>query len=129
MRILLVDDSASDAEMMRDALEESGWDAHVDVAWDGVEAMQSLRTARPDLVLLDLNMPRKTGHEVLRELRADPGLSDVPVVVLTTSHADGDILAAFEEHADGYVTKPEDYDDVAEVVRSIRRFWDKWGAA
>lgn len=129
MRILLVDDSASDAEMIRDGLEETGWDARIDVAWDGVEAMAALRRDRPDLVLLDLNMPRKTGHEVLRELRADPALADLPVVVLTTSHADGDIVAAFVAHADGYVTKPEDYDDVAEVAGSIRRFWERWGAA
>lgn len=130
MEILLVDDSESDAMILEEAIEETGWPAHIHNAWNGVEAIDYLQHVppkgdehRPDLVILDLNMPKMDGFQVLDTLRADPELADLPIMVLTTSHAEGDIMAAFEHGADSYITKPTGYSDVGNVAHEMQVFW------
>jgi chemotaxis family two-component system response regulator Rcp1 len=128
--ILLVEDSPSDVLMAREALRNAKVLNNLQVVEDGVEAMAFLRQQgayatkpRPHLVLLDLNLPKKNGQEVLREIKADPILKVIPVVVLTTSKAEEDVLKAYGLHANCYVTKPVDFAAFAMVVRSIEQFW------
>lgn len=128
--ILLVEDSPTDVLLAQEALESAKVLNNLHVAIDGVEAMQYLRrqppyekATRPDLVLLDLNLPRKDGREVLAEIKDDPILKTIPVVVLTTSKAEEDILRAYGLHANCYVTKPVDFNQFTEVVRAIENFW------
>jgi CheY-like chemotaxis protein len=116
--------------MTREALTYSKILHHLHVAEDGVVALaflrrQGLYTAapRPDMILLDLNLPRKNGQEVLAELKTDNALKTIPVVVLTTSKAESDILTSYGLHANCYITKPVDFNNFAEVVRSIEQFW------
>jgi two-component system, chemotaxis family, response regulator Rcp1 len=130
IEILLVEDSPSDTELTLEALKDFKVRNHVSVVQDGVLAMQFLRrqgpyaeTRRPDLIMLDLNLPRKDGREVLAEIKADNQLKTIPVVVLTTSRADEDILRAYELNANCYITKPVDFNQFLEVVRSIETFW------
>ena len=120
--VLLVEDDPGDVLMTREAFEEHKLHNRLDVVTDGVEAMAYLRregeyadAPRPDLVLLDLNLPRRDGREVLAEIKADPDLRHIPVVVLTTSKAEEDILRSYELHANAYVTKPVDFDRFIEV--------------
>ena len=124
--ILLVEDSPGYVRLMREALK----DAKIRIAMDGVEAIKYLRREggytgkpRPDLILLDLNLPRKSGREVLREIKADPCLRLIPVVILTVSEAEEDVLRSYKLHANCYVTKPVDLDGLLHVVRSIEDFW------
>jgi CheY-like chemotaxis protein len=128
--ILLVEDSPSDALMTREALDGAKVLNHLHVVEDGVDAMAFLRQQgayakmpRPHLVLLDLNLPKKSGHEVLAEIKADPALMMIPVVVLTTSSAEVDVLNAYGLHANCYITKPVDFKRFAAVIRSIEQFW------
>lgn len=128
--ILLVEDNPGDAQLTLEALAESKILNRLHHAWDGVEAIRFLKGevkdapfSRPDLILLDLNLPRKSGHEVLAELKADPNLRQIPVVILTTSKAEEDILRSYDLHANCYVTKPVDLDRFLEVVRLIEDFW------
>jgi CheY-like chemotaxis protein len=128
--LLLVEDSPGDVELTREALDEAKVSNRLHVVADGVEAMQFLRregrfadAVRPDLVLLDLNLPRKDGREVLAEIKADPELRRIPVVVLTTSEAEKDVLAAYALHANAYIVKPVDLDQFLAVVRSVEGFW------
>lgn len=128
--ILLVEDSPTDVLLAQEALETAKVLNHLHVAIDGVEAMQYLRrqppyekASRPDLILLDLNLPRKDGREVLAEIKDDPLLKTIPVVVLTTSKAEEDILRAYGLHANCYVTKPVDFDQFTQVVKAIENFW------
>lgn len=128
--ILLVEDSPTDVLLAQEALETAKVLNHLHVAIDGVEAMQYLRreppyekATRPDLILLDLNLPRKDGREVLAEIKVDPVLKTIPVVVLTTSKAEEDILRAYGLHANCYVTKPVDFDQFSQVVKAIENFW------
>jgi two-component system response regulator len=128
--ILLVEDSPSDVLMTREALQSAKVANNLHVVEDGVEAMQFLRCQgqyanipRPHLVLLDLNLPRKTGHEVLAEIKNDPTLKTIPVVVLTTSNAEKDVLQSYGLHANCYITKPIDFPNFATVIQSIERFW------
>lgn len=128
--ILLVEDNPGDADLVRLALEENKLCNELHVAEDGDTAMAFLRregshasAPRPDLILLDLNLPKKDGREVLAEIKADPDLRSIPVVVLTTSKHDEDILKAYELNANCYVTKPVDFDQFARVVRQIDSFW------
>jgi two-component system response regulator len=128
--ILLVEDSPTDVLLAQEALEEAKVLNTLHVVSDGVEAMQYLRreapfqdATRPDLVLLDLNLPRKDGREVLAEIKADAKLKTIPVVVLTTSKAEEDILRAYGLHANCYVAKPVDFDRFALVVKAIENFW------
>ncbi|MBM4142376.1 MAG: response regulator [Lentisphaerae bacterium] len=128
--ILLVEDNAGDADLVRIALKENKLCNTLHVVEDGVAAMAFLRkeppytkAPRPDMVLLDLNLPRKDGREVLAEIKADPDLKRIPVVVLTTSTQDEDILRAYNLNANCYVTKPVDFEQFEKVVQAIDSFW------
>ena len=130
--VLLVEDDPGDALMVREALESYAPETDIAAVVDGVDALRYLRqedefadTSRPDLVLLDLNMPRKDGREVLAEIKADRDLCTIPVVVLTTSSATQDIRHSYELHANAYVTKPSDFDEFTTVVRCIERFFGR----
>ena len=130
VEILLVEDSPSDTELTLEALREAKVRNHLSVVEDGVQAMQFLRhegrfagAPRPDLIMLDLNLPRKDGREVLAEIKADHKLKTIPVVVLTTSRADQDVLRAYQLSANCYITKPVDFEQFLNVVRSIESFW------
>ena len=130
IEILLIEDSPSDAELTTEALKESRVRNHLSLVEDGVEAMAFLRrqgrysgAPRPDLIMLDLNLPRKDGREVLAELKADKDLQIIPVVVLTTSRAEQDVLRVYHLHANCYITKPVDFDQFLRVVRSVEAFW------
>ncbi|MEV6874462.1 response regulator [Amycolatopsis sp. NPDC051128] len=130
--ILLVEDDPGDVLMTREAFEHHKIRNALYVASDGVEALEFLNregrfgaAPRPGLILLDLNLPRKDGREVLGEIKQDPRLRSIPVVVLTTSEADEDILRSYDLHANAYVTKPVDFERFVEVVRKIDDFWVK----
>jgi CheY-like chemotaxis protein len=130
IEILLVEDSPSDTDLTVEALRDCKVRNHVSVVEDGVQAMQFLRrqgpygqAPRPDLIMLDLNLPRKDGREVLAEIKADERLKTIPIVVLTTSRAEQDILRAYQLNANCYITKPVDFNQFHEVVRSIESFW------
>jgi chemotaxis family two-component system response regulator Rcp1 len=128
-RILLVEDSPSDVRLVREALKETAFPIQIVVARDGIEAMEYLHqsvagtVARPDMVLLDLNLPRKNGREVLTEIKNCPDLKQIPVLVMTSSKADEDINQAYNLNANGYITKPTDLRDYLNVVRAIENFW------
>jgi two-component system, chemotaxis family, response regulator Rcp1 len=128
--ILMVEDSPSDAFLTREALKQAKECSRVHVVNDGVEAMEFLRregafagAPRPDIILLDLNMPRKDGREVLAEIKGDAKLKSIPVIVLTSSSAEQDILHAYSLHANCYITKPADFNRFKEVIKSIEMFW------
>jgi CheY-like chemotaxis protein len=130
INILLVEDNPGDVRLTKEAFKEARVNNNLHVAWDGVEAMDFLRhkgkfsdVPRPDLILLDLNMPRKNGREVLAEIKEDPELMRIPVVVLTMSHAEEDILKSYDLHANCYISKPVDIERFIEVVSSIEGFW------
>jgi two-component system, chemotaxis family, response regulator Rcp1 len=124
VRILLVEDNPGDVRLVRESLRENGLPHRLAVAMDGVEALERLRgPERPDVMLLDLNLPRKDGREVLAEVKSDPGLRSIPVVVLSSSDAQDDVSAAYALHANCYVTKPVDLDQFLDVVATIQRFW------
>jgi CheY-like chemotaxis protein len=130
IEILLVEDNPGDVVLTEEALRDAKVRNHLSVAADGVEALAILRregkhagVPRPDLILLDLNLPRKSGREVLEEIKRDEALSSIPVVVLTTSQADQDILESYRLRANAYVTKPVDLEQFLRVVRSIEEFW------
>jgi CheY-like chemotaxis protein len=131
IEVLLVEDDPGDVLMTREALEEHPVRNNLNVVSDGAEALAYLRregeyalAVRPDLVLLDLNLPRRDGREVLAEIKADELLHQIPVVVLTTSQAEEDILRSYKLHANAYVTKPVDFDNFIRVVRQIGHFFD-----
>lgn len=128
--ILLVEDNPGDVRLTREALREGKIENTVHVATDGVEAVDFLfrrgdhvDAPRPDMVLLDLNLPRKNGDEVLEEIRGDPALSTIPVIVLTGSKAQEDVVRSYELCANAYLTKPVDPMEFIEVVRELERFW------
>ena len=128
--VLLVEDDPGDTLMIREAFADNKVRNRLSCVADGVEALAFLRregeyadAPRPDLVLLDLNLPRKDGPEVLQEIKGDPELRTIPVVVLTTSEAEEDVLRSYELHANAYVTKPVDFDRFIEVVRQIDEFF------
>ncbi len=130
IEILLVEDSPADVLIAREALNEVKLINNIHVAEDGVDAMDFLHrrgkfasAPRPDLILLDLNLPRKNGREVLTEIKADENLKTIPVVVLTTSSAEEDILRSYNLHANCYVVKPVEFDSFVKAVQSIRHFW------
>jgi CheY-like chemotaxis protein len=130
IRILLVEDNPADAELARENLLSCKILHDLDTVRDGVEAMVYLKRQgehankkRPDLVLLDLNMPRKDGREVLAEMKADPELRRIPVVVLSSSTAERDVVRSYDLHASAYVIKPVDLDGFGEIVRAIDSFW------
>jgi CheY-like chemotaxis protein len=130
IEVLLVEDDPGDVLMTQEAFEEHKVRNNLAVVNDGTEAIAYLRregqyadAARPDLVLLDLNLPRRDGREVLAEIKSDPDLRQIPVVVLTTSQADEDIVRSYQLHANAYVTKPVDFDRFIAVVRQIDEFF------
>lgn len=130
IEILLVEDSPSDTDLTLEALKESKIANHLSMVEDGVQALKFLRrqngfseAPRPDLILLDLNLPGKDGREVLAELKADPDLKTIPVVVLTMSRAEADIFRAYELQANCYITKPLDFVQFLDVIRTIEHFW------
>ena len=130
IEVLLVEDNPGDVRLTRDALRDSRIRMNLNVVGDGEQAMAYLRqkgtyakAARPSLVLLDLNLPRKDGREVLAEMRSDPDLSCMPVVVFTSSEADEDIVRSYRLYCNGYVTKPTFVEQYTRAVRSIEDFW------
>jgi len=130
VEVLLVEDSPTDVLMAREALEQGKIIINLHVVEDGVRAMEFLRkegkyadVPRPDIILLDLNLPRKDGREVLEEVKSDEDLKIIPVVVLTTSTAEEDIIKSYGLHANCYITKPVDFPKFSEVVISIENFW------
>jgi CheY-like chemotaxis protein len=132
IEILLVEDNPGDARLTLEAMRDAKVRNRLHVVEDGVEAMAFLRrqgrfgdAPRPDLILLDLNLPRKDGREVLAEIKVDPDLKRIPVVVLTTSQAEEDVLRAYDLHANCYVTKPVDLEQFMKIVAQIDQFWIK----
>lgn len=130
INVLLVEDNIGDVRLTQEALKEGKLAVNLTVAKDGMEAMEMLQhhsgrenVPRPDLILLDLNLPRKDGREVLKEIKDDKNLMRIPVVVLTTSEADSDILTTYGLHANCYITKPVDMDRFVEIVKMLEEFW------
>jgi CheY-like chemotaxis protein len=130
IEILLVEDNPGDVRLTQEALKDNKVRNNLSIVEDGVEAMAFLRregkytvSPRPDLILLDLNLPKKDGRQVLAEIKADARLRRIPVVVLTTSKAEEDVLRAYDLNANCYITKPVDFDQFINVVRSIEDFW------
>jgi len=130
VEILLVEDNPGDVRLTQETLKEFKVLNNLSVVGNGVEAMAFLRhegryakASRPDLILLDLNLPKKDGREVLKEIKLDEQLKRIPVVVLTTSSAEQDILKTYELHANCYITKPVDLDQFIAVIKSIEKFW------
>lgn len=128
--ILMIEDNPGDVLLTMEALKEVKIRNTVHVAKDGVEGIEFLHrqgqfadAPRPDIILLDLNLPRKDGREVLAEIKADPELRRIPVVILTTSTAEQDVLRTYNLHANCYITKPVDLDQFIAVVQSIESFW------
>jgi len=128
--ILLVEDNSLDARMTKDALKDCPLSHNLNIVTDGLEAMDFLRgtgkhagAPRPDLILLDLNLPGKDGREILSEIKSDANLRRIPVVVLSTSQAADDILKAYDLNANSYVSKPVELDSFTNAVKSIQQFW------
>lgn len=130
VEILLVEDNPGDVRLTREALKEGKVHNSLSVVQDGIEALRFLRkegdyadSPTPDIILLDLNLPRMPGHEVLREIKSDDLLRRIPIVILTTSADEGDILASYELHANCYITKPVDLQQFITIVQNIENFW------
>lgn len=130
IEILLVEDNPGDVRLTQEALKENKVRNTMSVVEDGVEAISFLRqegnysdAPRPDLILLDLNLPKKDGREVLAEIKNDPDLKRIPVVVLTTSKAEEDIIKMYDNYANCYITKPVDLDEFISIIKSIENFW------
>ena len=128
--ILLVEDNSGDARLAQEALKESKVENRLHIVNDGMAATDFLfkrndykDAPRPDLIILDLNIPKKHGHEVLAEVKADENLKRIPVIILTISKAEEDILKTYNLHANCYITKPLDFDKFMEVIKSIEDFW------
>jgi chemotaxis family two-component system response regulator Rcp1 len=132
IEILLVEDNPGDVRLTIEALKEGKVANEINVAADGIEALAFLRregkyenAPKPDLILLDLNLPKKNGREVLAEIKMNPHLKCIPVVILTSSQAEKDIVTTYNLHANCYITKPVDFDQFIKVVKSIENFWFK----
>lgn len=130
MEILLVEDSHADVRLTKEALKDAGSDAHLTCVPDGEEAMAYLRqqgcymqAKRPDVILLDLNMPKKNGHEVLQEIKAEPTFYDIPIIVLTVSQEEEDILKALETRMNYYLSKPVSPDRLLAVLNMVNELW------
>ena len=130
IEILLVEDNPGDVRLTLEAFREGKVRNKINVVNDGIDALAYLRkegkyadVSRPDVILLDLNLPRKDGREVLEEIKKDPNLSRIPVVILTTSQAEQDVLQTYNLHANCYITKPVDLEQFTTVVKSIDTFW------
>jgi two-component system, chemotaxis family, response regulator Rcp1 len=126
INILVVEDNEGDIRLVREALKQAKIPCRIGIARDGVAAIENLRQgARPDLILLDLNLPRKDGREVLREIKQDPELQHIPVLVLTSSRAQEDIVNAYRLHANCYLAKPSRLDDYFSLLAAIEEFWTR----
>lgn len=130
IEILLIEDNPGDVRLTGEIFKEAKIYNNMNVMTDGIDAMAFLRqkdeyinAPRPDLILLDLNLPKKDGREVLAEIKADPALRRIPVVVLTTSRAEEDILKTYDLHVNAYITKPVDLEQFIGIVKSIENFW------
>jgi CheY-like chemotaxis protein len=130
IEILLIEDNPGDVRLTKEALRDSKVINNLSVVSDGVQALEFLRregryadAVRPDVILLDLNLPRKDGREVLEEIKADPDLKRIPVVVITSSSSEEDVLRSYNLHANCYISKPVDLEQFIAVVRSIEDFW------
>jgi two-component system, chemotaxis family, response regulator Rcp1 len=130
IEILLAEDNPGDVDLTKEALEGGKVSNHLHVVDDGAKAIEFLKkrgayvdAPRPDLILLDLNLPKKDGRQVLAEIKSAPELADIPVVILTTSDAEEDILRAYHLHANCYITKPVDFKQFMKVVKTIEEFW------
>jgi chemotaxis family two-component system response regulator Rcp1 len=130
IEVLLVEDSPGDVRLTQEAFKDAKVHINLHVASDGAKAVMFLRregehsnAPRPDLILLDLNLPKKDGREVLAEIKGDPGLKSIPVVILTTSSSEADILRSYQLHANCYITKPVGLEGFLTVVKSIDNFW------
>lgn len=130
IEILLVEDNPGDVELTREALDAAKVANRLHVVDDGADAVEFLfrrgrfkDAPRPDIILLDLNLPKKDGRQVLSEIKAEPSLAQIPVVVLTTSQAEEDIIRAYQLHANCYVTKPVDFNQFLHIVSTIEEFW------
>jgi CheY-like chemotaxis protein len=130
IEVLLVEDSPGDVRLTREALKDAKVHISLHVASDGIEAMAYLEcegpyvnAIRPDLILLDLNLPRKDGRQVLKEIKESPKFRSIPVVILTTSSSEADVLQSYHLHANCYISKPVDLDGFLKVVQSIDSFW------
>lgn len=130
IEILLIEDNPGDVRLIMEIFKENSMENHVAVVRDGVEAMAYLyrighysHVNRPDMVLLDLNLPRKDGRSVLSEIKTDPDLQSIPVIVLTSSDAEEDIRHAYELHANCYIAKPVDFEQLLRVIRLLNEFW------
>jgi len=130
IEILLVEDNPGDVRLTKEALRDARVRNNLSVAMDGVDALAFLQregkhaaAPRPDLILLDLNLPKKNGRELLEEIKGDEKLSSIPVVILTTSQAERDIMESYRLRANAYVTKPVDLEQFLKVVKSIEHFW------
>lgn len=130
IEILLVEDNPGDVRLTREAFKEAKVRNNLNVVWNGVEALAFLRrqgdyskAPRPDLILLDLNLPKKDGRDVLAEVKKDPELKRIPIVILTTSSAEEDIIRTYDHHANCYITKPVDFERFMEIVKLVEDFW------
>jgi CheY-like chemotaxis protein len=130
VEILVVEDSKGDIGLIEEVFEDAKIGNIIHIVEDGEEAIDFLRgkgqfsgSPRPDIILLDLNLPKKDGREVLEEVKGDDELKNIPIVVLTTSKAEEDILKSYNLHANAYITKPVDFDQFLDVVKSIENFW------
>jgi two-component system, chemotaxis family, response regulator Rcp1 len=129
LRMLVIEDSPSDVRLIQEAVRENNICCELIVARDGVEGLSYLRkvdqgiTERPDLILLDLNLPRKNGREVLAEVKTSPGLKQIPVLVVTSSHSEDDVNEAYTLNANCFISKPYNLEEYIAIVRSIDEFW------
>lgn len=130
LEVLLVDDNPGDVRLFIESLKDGKILNHLNVCWDGVEAMDYLRqkvltgmVPRPDFIILDLNMPKMTGHEVLQQIRADPDLTSIPVAVLTSSEAEKDMVTSYANDVNCYITKPLDFEKFINATLSIENYW------
>jgi CheY-like chemotaxis protein len=130
VEILLIEDNPGDIRLVKEVFKDAKLNNNLQVALDGEEALKILRqegeffnSPRPDLILLDLNLPKKNGREVLREIKEDESLKCIPVVILTTSSAEEDLIETYKRDANCYITKPVDLDEFIKVVKSIQNFW------
>lgn len=130
MNVLLVEDNPGDVRLTQEAFKEAKMSIQLDVTMDGAEAIKFLRregeyadATTPDLILLDLNLPKKDGREVLKEIKTDDTLKRIPVVVLTTSNAEQDILKSYNLHVNCYINKPVDFEKFFDIIQKIEEFW------
>ena len=130
MNVLLVEDNPGDVRLTQEAFKEAKMSINLDVTMDGAEAIKFLRkeapyedTVIPDLILLDLNLPKKDGREVLKEIKTDDKLKRIPVVVLTTSNAEQDIMKSYNLHVNCYINKPVDFEKFFDIIQKIEEFW------